>query len=269
MATLRNTVTSTSVLTSLGGTVANTDTLIFQEGGTRYLSGGGLSAYDLTAIEFTEGFRGRLDAALGGNLQVVVNQTGTGYVVNRSPSERIDMRSASVSGVINKITHSGTGTMGLTFAACPLLIQTSGTMIVGDDANVTTLVMDGPTAALNLDTEASYAVTTIEANQGVGRIGRPFTTMNVRRAKVTLDSSSIAATTLSLDGGELYVKNAATVGTFNGRAGLIDFTLAERVPVFTTSLHHPGLTIRLRWGQATPTWGTLTATYGDAKVVRV
>lgn len=269
MATLRNTVDSASITTALGGTVASNDTLIFQEGGRRYSSGGTLTAYDLAAIEFTEGFLGRMDAALGGELRVVVNQTGTGYVFNRSPADRIDMRSSSVSGVINKITHAGTGTFGLTFAACPLLIQTSGTLIVGDDANVTTLVMDGATARLNLDTDASYGVTLIEANHGAARIARPFTTMNVRNAEVTLDSSSIAATTLSLEGGELYVKNAATIGTFNGRAGLIDFTRAERVPVFTTSLHHPGLTIRLRLGQATPTWGTLTASYGDAKIVRV
>lgn len=270
MATLYNTVVSTNITTAIGGTVNAADTVIFQQDAVRYIAGGDLTGDDLTAVTFTEGFRGTCAVADGGGLQLVVNQTSTGIVTNRSPSSRIDIRSSSATGVIYTVIQAGSGVMGLTFADVQFAVVTAGTLIVGSSADVNTYVVDGPNATLSLYEDASYPATTIEVNQGDAIVARDFTTLNVRgTGKATLASSTITATTVSMHGGTLTLVNATTVTNFNGYAGVLDLTKAERLPVFTTSVHHPGLTIRLRQGQSEPTWGSLTAPYGSAKRVYV
>jgi len=270
MATRYNTVVNANVTTALGGTISAADTVIFQQDAVKYTAGGDLSAADLTAVTLTEGFRGTLSVADSGGLTLVVNQTSTGIVTNRSPSSRIDIRSTSASGVIYTVIQAGSGVMSLTYADTQYAVVTSGTLIVGTSADVHTYVVDGPNATLSLYEDASYPATLIEVNQGDAIIARDFTTLNVRgTGRATLASSTITATTATMHGGTLTLVNATTITNFNGYAGVLDLTKAERLPVFTTSVHHPGLTIRLRQNQAEPTWGSLTAPYGAAKRVYV
>lgn len=270
MATRRNTVESTSVLASLGGTVSNTDTVYFQQFATKYLSAGDLSAADLTAVYFTEGCRCNFSTDAGGGLKLVVNQTSTGVVVNRSACPQIDIISTSASGVVYKVTHNGSGVMTLGTMAVNTVAALSGALTIGASVNATTVIVDGPDAAVTFIEDNSYPATTVEVNQGRLLMARDFTTLTMRgTADVTLQSSTITGTTLTMNGGRLSVRNASTVGTFNGYAGVVDCTQAETLPTFTTSVHHPGLVIRLRKGQSEPTWGSLTEPYGSATRVYI
>lgn len=264
MATLRNTVSSTNATTALGGTVAGGDTVIFQQGAIEYLTGTDLDAYDLASITFTEGFRGAFRSNLSGVLSLVCS---AGTLLNQSPSPQIDVKSSSSSAGIANVIHAGSGDMNFDDMAITNLYAVSGRAICADGVDLTNAYVMGGT--LTLDADATYGVTAIEVGSGSLTCNRDFGTLTMRSGSVKLQSSLITATTLTMHGGTLDLRNATTIGTFNGYGGVLDLTQAERVPTFTTSLHWPSLTIRMRHGQTEPTWGTLTSVGTGARRVYV
>lgn len=264
MATLRNTVTSTNATTSLGGTVASSDTVIFQEGATEYIAGTDLDAYDLTAITLTEGFRGTFKKVLGGQLSLV---SSAGTLLNQSPASQIDVKSSSVAAGVATVVHAGSGDMTFETMVVTNLYAVSGRAVVAAGANLTNAYVVGGT--LTIDADGSYSLTAVEVGAGNLTCNRDFGTLTMRAGKVTLQAAAITGTTLTMHGGMLDLRNATSIGTFNGYGGVLDLTQAERVPTFTTSLHWPSLTIKMRQGQTEPTWGTLTSVATGARRVYV
>jgi len=264
MATLRNTVSSTNATTALGGTVTGGDTVIFQEGAIDYLTGTDIDAYDLAGLTFTEGFRGTFKKSLSAQLSLVCS---AGTVTNNSPASQIDLKSSSVAAGVLALIQNGTGDMTLEGMYATTLYAKAGRTTVANGANVTTAYVVG--GILTLDEDGSYPATTLEVGTGVLYCNRDHTTLNVRGGLVRMQSDTITSTTLTMHGGNLDLRAASTIGTFNGYGGLLDLTQAERVPTFTTTVHWPSLTIKMRYGQTEPTWGSLTQVAGGARRVYV
>lgn len=265
MATLRNTVVSTNLITSLGATPANGDNVIIDRSAIDYIAGTNLSAADLDLFELTPGFAGSFSAELGGALQLVVNDSGAGRFVNRSRARRIDLRSTSITGVIARIVQDGAGSL-LAITECkPASVEVlRGSMVIGQNTDVAAVFQSGGTCTVRPDTNAITGTYTITG--GEASIARDLAALNQVGGVTTLDSPTITASgTITLSGGTMFVRQLTSGATFLGEAGVLDLTQMAFQPVFTNSTHWPGLTIRLARGQSEPTWGTLTEPYGAAK----
>jgi len=264
MATRRNLATSTTLTTDLGGTVSAGDTVLMEQGALKYTASD-LSASDLANFTLTEGFRGTFRDA--GELKIVANRSGTGVFENRSNAQRIELRSTGPTFKVATIIQDGTGELALRELLCDLLVCVRGTTYINANVDVDSIVV-ARGATLIIADDATYPLLDMQCNGGRTILRRKWTgTIAVRGSAVLeLASSTIAsAGTLTQHAGAVKIINAASVSAFNGFAGSIDVTQAERLPAITSSVHYPDLLIRKRLRQSEPDWGSLTAPAGAAE----
>lgn len=266
MAVHRIAADSANLVTALGATPAGADTVRVNRYFRDFSAGTDLSAADLTAVIFESGFGGRFRNADGGELVLVANQTGSGYVTNASNSPRIELRSTSSSGVIYRIEHAptrGDGQMQIGSCDCERLDVRAGLCVGLQGLDLAVCAVSGGQCVLR---SSSYGVTTLECNGGETEIERDVTTVHLNGgATLTSTHSDFSPTTLNHNGGTWIVKHAGTVGTYNGRGGVIDLTLVERMPVFSAGEIGPGVTIRLAAGQEKPDLSALSLRMGGPR----
>lgn len=252
MATRTITAIDDVLLTALGGTVSNTDTVYVDRGGNNFTSAD-LTAADLTAFKITAGFSGQFSSANGGQLKLVVNQTSTGVFTNESNSPLIELRSSSSSGVIYEIRNRPASSGTLQVSACkPTIIyhELRGVMKFESDVDLsaaTIRTFSGETICRRTAGAATYPLLNGYVYGGTLTIERDAGTLYARgTGRIRLTYSDCSPTTINMDGGNVDVIQASAIGTLQGDAGTIDFTNSKTPLTVTTRACGPGVKIRLR-----------------------
>lgn len=266
MAVLRISVDSPDLVAALAATPGAADTVRINRFFRDFNANTNISAADLAAIIFEPGFGGRFRNSDGGELVAVVNQTGTGYVLNASDSPRIELRSTSSTGVIARIEHAparGDGQMQVGTCDCERLDVRGGLFVALQGMDLAVAAVAAGHAVFR---SSSFALTTLECNGGTAEVERDVGTVHLNAGATLVSThSDFSPTTLNLNGGAWVPKQSGTVGTLNGRAGVIDLTQSERLPVFSAGELGPGVTIRLASGQEKPDLSALTLRMGGPR----
>ncbi len=241
-----NAVRNTNLITSLGGTVASTDSVFMNEGGDIYASGKDLSAYDLQRATVGPG-RSRPVGTEGSPLILVVDQSSTGIFENLSgaPGGKEFVRSTSATGVIYRVVNNPAGNGSLNLQSCDtqILEQIAGSITVGDTCDLANAYHMGGTGMYD---ESSYGLTLLDVSGGSATVKRSAATMKVRAAvTAVIDRLAAAFGTLTEVAGTLRVKKCGTHAAVTLLPGaVLDLTQLEQPFTITALTSYAGSVIR-------------------------
>lgn len=246
MATRTTTVDSEDFLASVGGTITNTDIINICDFNRDYKTNTNIAAYDLTALIFKPGFRGRFRAADSGPLTAVVNQSAAGYVQNYSNSPRIELQSTGPTAVINRVEHNPArkdGQMQLAACDCARLDVAGGVFIAASDCDLAAAYLVGGHTYL---LAGSYACPTlIVAGNAYCALSRDITNATIGdRAVLELLKTAVVPASITMYGGTLRIYQSGTITSLVGYSGVIDITGASILPTISGGELGPGVVIR-------------------------
>lgn len=260
MATYTNSVISTALFTSLGGTPGASDTVNLSKQSITYLTDLTVTG-TLAALNATSGFSGNFDPLpLNANATAVLAQWSGNAWRHQGDIGTLTLDAARG----GRWTHqSGTITTGY--------VKT-GNLYVPGGGVVTNLYVGGPGAtggATALLDSGGTGPTLLDVGPG-GRVAlnRDVTTATIHGGTVTVDDTTCSPTTVNLWDGTLELLASGDVGTLNGYAGTLDLRgLKQSITIGTANLY-PGLTIlKPRLGGVTLTITTRNDFGGGAKFV--
>lgn len=275
MATRTITSQNTSLITALGGTVNANDSVYINNYAVDY-SAADLSATDLARVELTPGYSGRMTAAAGAQLKLVVNQTGSGILVNRSNSPELEIISTSASGVIATIVDEPAfGGAKVTIDICaPTEVFGPGvnTRFFGASCDLSSAVVwlsDGRTVFRKTASAATYPVATLNlGGNAVAECHRDATTVNIGgNAVFAAMDSDCSPTTVNMQGGRFDMGKCSAVGTLQGSSGVVDQrNLTTPITISTMDLP-PTVEIWRSRQTVVPTVSTDNSPAGGPKIV--
>lgn len=248
MATRNITAIDPALITALGGTVANTDSVYLDRYATQY-SSADLSAYDLTLLHLTRGFGSELTAANGAQLKAVVDQSGAGVLLNEFAGKLLEVISTSSSGVIKTIINrpqEASATVRLNTMLVTNLLHLAGNLIVESAVNSTTAWVIFARAYFRY---GSSAMTTLHVgNGGVATLERDVTDINVNgTGELLLNDTRVSpGGVTTLNGGTLKIGRTGTIASLAGSSGTLDLRECETPFTVSARAFGPGVTILRR-----------------------
>lgn len=266
MATVTIQSTDTDLLTALGGTTADGDSVYIDRYSVNYtgadLSG---SSRDLALVEVTPGYAGLIGSGAGGaQIKCVCNRTSTGIFRNRSRSGRIELISTSAAGVIYNVVNDPEtgGVLDVNTCAVENLYAIGGSTYVQSACDMEQAYCY-PGAYLKL-AYATYILDYVYGRGGKMVIERDFAAADIEGdCEATINDVRVTpGTSITMKGGLAIIKRMGPCQLLNGGSGMVDFTQLETPVAFNNRLCEPG--VILKFTRKTYSLVTFTATTGES-----
>ncbi len=268
------TAINAALITALGGTVADTDSVYIDKYAIDF-NPADLSAYDLTRLELGSGYSGRMTSA-GQALKCVVNQAGAGLLINRSNSPQLEITSSSAAGVIATFVNAPSFNGTVKLDTCkPTVIyqpmpstQTLGASCDLSHASGLVVITKGRCVLEKTLSAATYKATEVTVGgDAVIDCGRDVGIVNCEGGGTfRCTSDHCSPTTVNMRGGVFVMGPCSGITTLQGNCGVVDQTgVCAPVTIGTMNLA-PTVTILRSSRTVAPTVTTDNSPAGGPKI---
>lgn len=260
MAILYNTVRSTNLTTSLGGTIANGDSLNITQGNDQYTAGLDMSAYNLVDVLVGQGFTGNI-APEGASWHF----DATGTVTLAWSGQVINLRSDAGGIARLQVRPAAGGRANLTNGPFAILEASGGTTTVLDSADADAVELD-QTARVIMAPSASAATQLLVGPSAILDTGRSFVGGSIQGVlAVTAAAAQFTGGLTIRAGGVLRFQDGAGGGgssTLTLESGaILDLRTAVRPLALQDVVFKPGSRVLRRLnGQTYTVAGSATGT---------
>ena len=262
---------------ALGGTISAGDTISIGQYAVDYTDGqlrdtsGGSTTRDLLRVTLGPGCRSNFRASAGGQLKTIVNQTGTGYLEDKSNCGAVEVVSDSASAVIYDVRYAALNGHSFALNTCDaekFFQFASGTCTIQSACDLANAYV---VAGRTVFSTSAYALTALHAGgNAVVTLSRDVANIYAEGACViTIDNTAVSPSgKVYLRGGTVkWIRGGTCADLECNTSGVADFSeLSE--PITISDRHMgPGSTLILAKNGIQPTFTTTTDSGGGPQIV--